>query len=205
MAKHRRRSEIRNLSSLLDVLQRKIDHDQTNGGSDNVAIRDVLEAVGTRAYGPLLLIIGLVSISPATVIPGATWAFAVLTLLVALQLALHRRTPWMPRKALDMKVSERGMAKFIKASRPTAKAIDALVKPRFAFLAERPWTFIVAILIVLAALITFPLGLIPVAPLLPGVAIVLFGLGLTARDGLLLTLATLIVGGAFWLVFGRLF
>jgi hypothetical protein len=111
----------------------------------------------------------------------------------------------MPRKALDMKVSERQMAKFIEASRPTAKAIDALVKPRFAFLAERPWTFFVAILIVLAALVTFPLGLIPVAPLLPGVAIVLFGLGLTARDGLLLTLATLIVGGAFWLVFGRLF
>lgn len=205
MAKQRVRPEIRNLSSLLDALQRKLDDDQSNGGGDKIAIRDVLEAVGTRTYGPLLLIIGLVSISPATIIPGATWAFAVLTLLVALQLALHRRTPWMPRKALDMKVSERGMAKFIKASRSTAKAIDTLVKPRFAFLAERPWSIIVAILIVLAALITFPLGLIPVAPLLPGVAIVLFGLGLTARDGLLLTIATLIVGGAFWLVFGRLF
>lgn len=204
MAKGRAQSEIHNLSSLLDVLQRKIDDDQNNGGPDKIAIRDVLETVGTRAYGPLLLIIGLVSISPATIIPGATWAFAALTLMVAIQLALHKDTPWMPRKALEMEVSERQLASFIRATRPTAAAIDKVVKPRFGFMVRRPWTFGVAALIVLAALITFPLGLIPVAPLLPGVAICLLGLGLTARDGVLLGVGAGLVGGAFWLVFARL-
>src|SRR5690606_26330988 len=121
---------------------------------------------GRRAYGPLLLIIGLVSISPATLIPGSTWLLAILTLLIAIQLALHKSTPWMPRKALDMKLSEDKLGKFIKAARPTARAIDKVVRPRFQFLAKPPWVIVVALLCVLAALITFPLGLIPIAPLL---------------------------------------
>jgi hypothetical protein len=50
-----------------------------------------------------------------------------------------------------------------------------------------------------AALVTFPLGLIPLAPLLPGIAVVFFGLGMAARDGLWLLLGILAVGGAFWL------
>lgn len=204
MAQRRGQSEIHNLSSLLDVLQRKVDDDQNNGSPDKVAIRDVLEVVGTRAYGPLLLVIGLVSVSPATIVPGATWTFAALTLLVAIQLALHKRTPWMPRKVLEMELSEQQLGKFIRATRSTAQSIDAIVKPRLEFLVRRPWTVLVAGLIVLAALITFPLGLVPVAPLLPGIAICLFGLGLTARDGFLLSLGALLVAGACWLLFGHL-
>jgi hypothetical protein len=41
--------------------------------------------------------------------------------------------------------------------------------------------------------------LIPFAPLAPGLAVVFFGLGMTARDGLWLALGTAVVGGAFWL------
>ena len=54
-------------------------------------------------------------------------------------------------------------------------------------------------------LVTFPLGLIPLAPLVPGFAVVAFGLGMTARDGLWLLIGGLIVGGAFWLALPRLF
>lgn len=197
----RRQIDVHNMTSLLDALQRKIDDDQANGNGADVKLRDVLEVIGRRAYGPLLLIIGLVSISPATLIPGSTWLLAILTLLIAIQLALHKSTPWMPRKALDMKLSEDKLGKFIKAARPTARAIDKVVRPRFQFLAKPPWVIVVALLCVLAALITFPLGLIPIAPLLPGLAVSLFGLGLTARDGILLTIGTLMMGSAFWLLF----
>jgi hypothetical protein len=41
--------------------------------------------------------------------------------------------------------------------------------------------------------------LIPFAPLAPGLAIVLFGLGMTARDGLWLSVGILFTIGAFWL------
>ena len=47
-----------------------------------------------------------------------------------------------------------------------------------------------------AALITIPLGLIPFGPFVPSLAIVIFGLGMTARDGLILLLGLLGSGTA---------
>jgi hypothetical protein len=58
----------------------------------------------------------------------------------------------------------------------------------------------VALLCIVAALVTFPLGLIPLAPVLPGVAIVLMGIGLTARDGVFLILSTLAMAGSVMLL-----
>ncbi len=58
---------------------------------------------------------------------------------------------------------------------------------------------LIALFCIAAALITFPLGLIPFAPLAPGLAVVFFGLGMTARDGLWLTLGAVALGGAIWL------
>ena len=49
------------------------------------------------------------------------------------------------------------------------------------------------------ALITFPLGLIPLAPLVPGISIIFFGLGVTAKDGLVLLLGAVAFGLAGWL------
>jgi hypothetical protein len=196
------KAPVRDLSTLLDVIEHKVDED---GQHTLITVREVLEVIGRRAYGPLLLIIGLISISPATVIPGATWAFAALTLVVSMQLALHRDTPWMPRKALSMRLSEEQLAKFVNAARPTAKALDRVVRPRLEFLADAPWVIGVALLCALAALITFPLGLIPLAPLAPGLAIVVFGLGLTARDGVLLALGGAIMLGACWILLMQVF
>jgi hypothetical protein len=196
-------SEVHDLSSLLDVLQAKVESDGEVGGA--ISVRDVFETIGRRAYGPLLLIIGLISISPATAIPGATWAFAALTLAVSIQLALHKDTPWLPQKALALRLSEARLNRLVAAARPTAQALDKIVRPRLQFLADAPWVVGVALMCALAALITFPLGLIPLAPLIPGVAIVVFGLGLTARDGLLLAIGGGVIAAALWVLSTRVF
>lgn len=39
---------------------------------DAFTLGDITEAVGRRTYGPMLLIIGLFAISPATIVPGMT-------------------------------------------------------------------------------------------------------------------------------------
>lgn len=200
-----RAADVHNLSSLLDVLQGKIDDDNRNGGDDKLTLREVLEVIGRRAYGPLLLIIGLISVSPATLIPGSTWLLAVVTLLVAVQMILHKDTPWMPKKALEMELSEDKLGKFIQASRGVARTVDKVVKPRLEFLAQPPWVMLIALLCIAAALVTFPLGLIPIAPLLPGLAVTLFGLGVTARDGVLLSVGAIIMGVSTWLLFTRVF
>jgi hypothetical protein len=155
--------------------------------------------VGRRSYGPLLLVIGLFAISPATVVPGMTWLAAALTLLIAGQMLIGMKRPWLPRKALQAQLPGDGTLQALDKVRPWAKRVDAVLKPRLTFLTQPPFVNLIALFVIAAALVTFPLGLIPFAPLAPGLAVVFFGLGMVARDGLLLTLGAAALGGAFWL------
>jgi hypothetical protein len=185
-----------NLNSLLDQICAEVDCGLNPVAKTQVAFRDILAKVGRRSYGPLLLVIGLFAISPATIVPGMTWLSAALVLVIALQMAVGRHTPWLPKGALDATISRELLVKSVAGFRPWAQRIDKLLKPRLRFLTLQPFVNLIALLCVAAALITFPLGLFPFAPLAPGFAIVLFGLGMTAKDGLLLSLGAALVGGA---------
>jgi hypothetical protein len=160
---------------------------------------DIVEAVGRRSYGPLLLVIGLFAISPATIVPGMTWLAAALTLLVAGQMMLGLKRPWLPRSALRARAPSERTLTVLGKVRPWAERVDAVLKPRLVFLSHPPFVNLVAFFVIVAALVTFPLGLIPFAPLAPGVAVVAFGLGMVARDGLWLLLGASALGTALWL------
>jgi len=190
------------LTGLLDSIARKLEAAEGNGAK-SVTIGEILDMAGHRAYGPLLLIIGLLSISPATLIPGSTWAFAVLTLLVALQMTFGLEHPWLPKKALNVALPEGPVMEGLGKARGFTKRLDKVLRPRWTFLSKAPWISVSALLVVAASLITFPLGFIPFAPILPGLAVIFVGLGLTARDGLLLGAAGVLVLALGW-VFGRL-
>jgi hypothetical protein len=184
------------LCHVLDEITAKVEGDAT---PETLTLSEVLDAFGRRSYGPLLLVIGLFAISPATIVPGFTWLAAALTLVVAGQMALGLKRIWLPRGALQAELPRDAVLGGIEKSRGVAKRIDGLLKPRLTFLSGPPFVNIVALLCIAAALITFPLGLIPFAPLAPGVAVVFFGLGMVARDGLWLLLGTAFLGGAIWL------
>ena len=55
---------------------------------------------------------------------------------------------------------------------------------------------LVGLVCVAAALITYPLGLFPLGPLLPSLAVLLLGLALTARDGVVVLLAVATFSGS---------
>jgi len=185
------------LTEVLDEVEERVNAGDAQ--SADMSMRDLLSAVGRQSYGPLLLIIGVLAISPATVVPGMTWFAAALTLLVAGQMALGLKHLWLPRWVLDAKAPRRLVRASVREARGWSVKISGLLRPRLTFLARPPFVNVVALLCVGAALITFPLGLIPFAPLAPGLAVVAFGLGMTARDGLWLLLGTAAFGGAVWL------
>lgn len=185
-----------NLEDVLDEIAAKCDNDST---PDTLTLDEILESVGRRSYGPLLLVIGLFAISPATILPGMTWFAAALTLLVAGQMALGRPRIWLPKKALQAQLPRDAVRSGVEKGRWAAKVIDKLLKPRLTVLSKPPFVNLVALMVIAAALITFPLGLIPLAPLAPGLAVVFFGLGMVARDGLWLALGTAVIAGTIWL------
>jgi len=188
-----------NLCSLLDRLCETVSCNPDEG-AERVTLGDVLDKVGRRSYGPILLLIGLFSVSPLTAIPGTTWAAAAVTFLVACQMLIGRPNPWLPQAARETRVSRRLLVGGVNKVRPFAQRVDALLKPRLEFLSHAPFVALVALMVMAAAVVTIPLGFVPFAPIAPGLAVVLFGLGMTARDGLVLALGSAVVGAAVWLL-----
>lgn len=160
-----------------------------NTEGEEVTVGELLHAVGQRAHGPVFLLLGFIAISPLTLLPGANWLMASVILIFALQVVVGLRHPWLPRSALEFRFRREHLVQGVAASEKYAHMVDALVRPRLTFLTESPFIQLVALICVLAALITFPLGLVPFGPLLPSLAVLLFGLALTARDGFVLLLA----------------
>ncbi|MCA8900246.1 MAG: exopolysaccharide biosynthesis protein [Hyphomonas sp.] len=186
-------ARVNNLSSLLHSLE-------TRTEGDTVTVRDMLNAVGRRSYGPILLLLGFIAISPLTIIPGATWLVAILTLLIAGQLLVGRAFPWIPARFLKIEFPRGALLKGIEVADPYVCQVDRFLKPRFAVLTSPLVAPFVALICIAAALITIPLGFIPFGPLLPGLAVLMFGLALTARDGFMLILACAGLAGAVWLL-----
>ena len=180
---------VNNLESLMTNLC-----ESTQG--EMVTIRDLLDAVGRRSYGPILLLLGFISVSPLTLIPGATWLVALVTLLISLQIVVGKKFPWVPRRFLDFQFKRKHLVDGVSAGRKYAQMIDQYLKPRLTILTAPLFAQLIALICVAASLITIPLGLFPFGPVLPGLTILLFGLGLTARDGVFLLLAGAALTGA---------
>jgi hypothetical protein len=125
-----------------------------------------------------------------------SWLTALLVVLIAGQMAIGLKRPWLPPQAMRISVPREALIEGLEKARPWAKRIDAVLEPRLTFLSQPLWVNLIAVLVAIAGLITIPLALIPLAPIIPSLAIVIFGLGMTSKDGVWLLLGTAIVGAS---------
>jgi len=175
--------EPKDLGTLLELLEHAGEADQP------VSIDCMLQATGQRSFGALLLVPGLLVFSPLSGIPGLPSLFAVMVTLIALQLLVGRRHIWLPQWLLRRTASrskyDRAMA-FLK--RP-AGFIDRLLRRRLTFLTEGIAVRFNALLCLLIAATMPPLELIPFGNSTAGAALSILGLGMMARDGVLVLVA----------------
>lgn len=186
-------AKVRNLRTLLQSLCSETD-------GEHVSVGDLLNAVGRRAYGPVLLLLGFISISPLTIIPGASVLMALVTLIFAVQIVIGRPYPWIPKKALEFKFPRKYMVQGVAVADKYVVQVDRFLKPRLTFLTNAPFVQLVALACVGAALVTLPLSFVPLGPLIPSLAVLLFGLAITARDGFVLVLAGASFAGACYIL-----
>ena len=186
-------AQVRNLRTLLQSLC-----NETEG--ERVTVGDLLNAVGRRSYGPVLLLLGFISISPLTIIPGANVLMALITLIFAVQMALGQHYPWVPKKALEFSFPRKHLISGVAAADKYVAQVDRFLKPRLTFLTQSPFAQLVAVACAGAALVTLPLSFVPLGPVIPSLAILLFGLAITARDGFVLVLAGASFAGACYIL-----
>jgi len=170
-----------------------------------VSIEELYHAVGERSFGPLLLLAGLLGMTPVSAIPGAPTVLALVTLLIAGQLLFGRKTLWLPRRLLKLSVPASKLQATVKVARRPARFVDRIVKPRLAVLTGGIADRVVAAVCVVVALAVPPLELLPFVAFVPATAIAAFGLGLVARDGLLIVAAFAASAGTLFLIARQLF
>lgn len=169
----------RTFSQVLDDLARD--------GAPKLTLREIVEAFGERGFGALILIVALISLFPWP--PGSKAILSVPIILLSLELALQREHVWLPgwtlSRSLPRQTFRLALGRVIKPIR----FVERLSRPRMPWLTGEVADVVTGLTCVfLAVMMALP---VPFGDLLPGVTLILLGLGVMQRDGAAILLGAL--------------
>jgi hypothetical protein len=168
---------------------------------DRVPLQKILDHVGRRSFGPLLLVGGVVALAPIVGdIPGVPTATGVFVLLVTVQLLFGRKHFWLPRWLLERSAPRDKVCKALEWLRPPARFVDRFLRPRLTVLTRGTATWVVALVSAAIAATMPAMEVIPFAANVAGAALTAFGLALIARDGAMVLLAFAFTGATIGFV-----
>lgn len=182
-----------NLEEMLDRLE------EHTVESERVSVETMLNTVGRRSFGPIILLAGLIPASPLSGIPGVPSFCGILVLLVSLQLVLGQKYFWMPNWVLRRSVARSDLVRALEFLRRPARWVDRLLHTRFEWLTNGTASYLIAWFCIFIGLLMPPLEVIPFANTISGVALSIFGLALISHDGLLVILGMAVTGVAFYM------
>lgn len=167
---------------------------------EDTDLHTIISAFGDRAFGPVLTLCGLLHLTPIGALPGVPIALGVVIISFAGQLVLGRDTPWMPQFLQRVKIKHTAIEKSRKFIGPVLNKVDAIIRPRYKWAATNTARTVAAVISVVFAVTLLPLGSVPFGVVIPGMIITLIGLGITARDGLILLLGFALSSVAFGII-----
>ena len=192
MAENEKSGDPQSVGDVLDRLQELGEQ----AGDDKVRLGDMLEAMGHRAYGPFLIVLPMIEISPVGGIPGLPTALALVLALLAVQLIIGRKHLWLPGFLANRGMKGGNLVKVADKGRPVARRMDRWFHGRLPALTKGPMVRVAGVAVLLLCLTVPPLELLPFASTAPMAAIMAFGIALLVRDGLLMLVACALSVGA---------
>lgn len=168
--------------------------DQAARGRDEISLQRIMEAVGRRSFGPLILTAGLIMTTPVSGIPGLPTMLSACILLVAVQLLLNWDHFWLPKWMLTRTITTHRLRRALKMLARPAQWVDRPLRPRMRFLTHNGGSRLAALVCIVIALLTPPLELVPFAATTAGIALSALGLSLVTHDGLFALIAYLLTG-----------
>lgn len=184
------------------TLLQSIEAMAAEAGPQGLTLREIMDRLDERAFGAMLFVLALPCCIPFLYLVPQIVALPMMAL--ALQMAIGREEPWLPRKLADRRIERDGLNNTARGGRKWFGWVEAIARPRLTFLTGAgPERVIGAILCVFCASILVPL---PMTNTVPGFAVALASFGLIQRDGLLVVIG--LVLGSLWvsaLVYGVVF
>jgi hypothetical protein len=160
--------------------------------AEGMTLHDFTQALGERAFGLMLFALAIPVCIP--LLYGIPQIVSLPMLAIAIQMAIGRAEPWMPRRFRERMLGKGSLEQMAAGAGKYFGWIERLARPRLLLLsgptAER---LVGAVFVVFIASILIPF---PATNTLPGIGIAMASIGLITRDGLLV-LAGLAIGVAW--------
>lgn len=146
-----------------------------------VKLADILLLAGERIFGFLFVILSLPSALPVPA-PGYSVPFGILIFLLAMQLLVGSKSPWLPQRMMNHPIKLETVQKFLKAGLRWLRRIEALARPRMTYICTTvPGRVTIGSTIALMAIsMMIP---IPGTNTLPAMGVFVTGFGLLEDDG----------------------
>ncbi|SOC83284.1 Uncharacterized conserved protein [Ensifer adhaerens] len=149
-----------------------------NKANERISIRYLLDTLGDRAIGALMLVFAFPNVIPTP--PGTSAILGAPLVFLAAQLTFGMR-PWLPSLIADRSMSRQDFARIVDKAHPWLTWAERLLKMRLSFLTEPPFEYFVGLLcLILAVVLLLP---VPLGNMLPALTICVFCFGILGRDG----------------------
>jgi hypothetical protein len=183
------------ISGLLDDLEALLDEEE------EVSLGEIIDALGARGFGPLLVTLSAFLIMPVGMIPGMPGLVAIVLVLIGLQMLIGQKRLWAPVGLRRRLISADLLRASVKRARPLARRLRPVLMPRYCRLVDNGLTLTTAAAIFIATgAVIFLIGFIPGLPFVLSIHVLLIGLGMSARDGIVTLLGFAAIAPAFWLL-----
>lgn len=174
--------------------------DDTEQG-ESISVKELMTALNSRGYGPLLIGPALITVLPTGAIPGVPAISALLIIFVSIQILFKKQQPWIPKRFKNTTFSRKKFVSGLEKVKPYTKKVDSFFYPRLQFLVRHEIQPFIALLCIFMSVCIIILGWIPFLAMLPASGILLLGLGLSAKDGLMVSISMVLMGGSIFALY----
>jgi hypothetical protein len=150
---------------------------------DRISFGDMLDALGERGFGLLLMLFAIPNLLPFPGVPGVSFVTGMAILFISAQLILAKDEPAFPAWVSAKSFSRGQLAKFITKTTPLLRWLEKPIRPRLSPVVVGVGERMIGVVGVIHALtlaLPIPMGNLPQA-----VALILFALALVELDGLM--------------------
>jgi hypothetical protein len=151
---------------------------------ERISLRQVLELIGEQGMLLFCVLLTIPFLLPVT-IPGVSTPFGLLIIFIGVGIMLNR-VPWLPARLMNQHFPTVHLKPALHKGAGLMARIDRFIRPRALLLTGSSTInrFNGLMIIIAAALLMLPVGVVPLTNTLPAWAILLLAVGMLQRDGL---------------------
>lgn len=156
---------------------------QPRARQDTFEFAEFWDVMEKRGFGPMLALPSFIACTPIGAIPGIPSLAGGTILLIALQILLGRRHPWLPQRVKQLNCDADQLRYIVEKVKPYAVRVDRFLVPRCFFMRQPVFRSFIALCCAGCGLVMIPLELIPFMGLIPAFAVLIMAIGMATDDG----------------------